>query len=227
MSLFDITAGDRGGHIAFLHTSPVHVDTFARLVAKAAPGVRVEHVVDEGLLAQARQAGAGDPAVVARVQAAMAAAAAGGASVVVCTCSTVGGAAERTVTGGRFVAARIDRAMADRAVHLGPRILVAAALDSTLEPTVQLIRESAAALRMKVQVSSFMVEGAWNHFLAQDGPSYVATIVSAVRLAAASCDVVVLAQASMAPAAQALSDLGVEVLASPELGVQSALARLC
>jgi hypothetical protein len=47
-----------------------------------------------------------------------------------------------------------------------------------------------------------------------------------VRGAAGNCDVVVLAQASMAPAAQALADLGVEVLSSPQLGVQAALARL-
>jgi hypothetical protein len=47
-----------------------------------------------------------------------------------------------------------------------------------------------------------------------------------VRGAAGTCDVVVLAQASMAPAAAMLADLGVEVLSSPELGVQDALAQL-
>jgi hypothetical protein len=36
----------------------------------------------------------------------------------------------------------------------------------------------------------------------------------------------VLAQASMAPAAESLRDLGVDVLSSPGLGVTSLLARL-
>jgi predicted Fe-Mo cluster-binding NifX family protein len=40
-------------------------------------------------------------------------------------------------------------------------------------------------------------------------------------------DVVVLAQASMAPAAEALSEqLGMEVLASPRLGVQRAINQV-
>ena len=213
-------------HIAFLHTSPVHVETFTRLVGAAAPEVKVDHVVEEDLLAQAQRVGAGEPALVERVQAAMAAAAAGGAAIVICTCSTIGGAAERTPTGGRFVAMRIDRAMADRAVRLGPRVLVVAALESTLEPTAQLIRESATVLVAEVQLQLFLVEGAWDHFLKQDRDAYIETVANAVRGAAATCDVVVLAQASMAPAAQALAGLGVEVLSSPELGVQSALARL-
>ena len=213
-------------HIAFLHTSPVHVETFTRLVDAAAPHVKVEHVVAEDLLAQAQRVGASEPGLVERVQGTMASAAAGGAAIVICTCSTIGGAAERTPGGGNFIAMRIDRAMADRAVQLGPRVLIVAALGSTLEPTAQLIRESAEALGAEVQPRQLLVEGAWDHFLKQDRDSYIETVAHAVRGNAESCDVVVLAQASMAPAAQVLADLGVEVLSSPELGVQAALARL-
>jgi hypothetical protein len=213
-------------HIAFLHTSPVHVETFTRLASAAAPEVKVDHVVAEDLLAQAQRAGAGEPALVDRVQEAMGSAADRGAAVVICTCSTIGGAAERTPTGGRFVAMRIDRAMADRAAQLGPRVLVVAALESTLEPTAQLIRESAAAMAAEVELKHLLVEGAWAHFLRQDPVAYAQVVASAVRAAAGTCDVVVLAQASMAPAAAMLADLSVEVLTSPELGVQSALAQL-
>lgn len=45
-------------HIAFLHTSPVHVETFERLVKSTDPTVEVEHFVDEALLADAQRAGA-------------------------------------------------------------------------------------------------------------------------------------------------------------------------
>ena len=71
-------------------------------------------------------------------------AASDGAAVVACTCSTIGGIAERTATGGAFTAQRIDRAMAERAVRAGPRVLIAAALESTLEPTTALILSTAA-----------------------------------------------------------------------------------
>ena len=212
--------------IAFLHTSPVHVETFERLTRTMASDVAIEHVVAEALLVDAQRTGAGDPALVARVHAAMTNAAANGAAIVVCTCSTIGGAAERTPTDGRFAVARIDRAMADRAVALGPRVLVVAALESTLAPTAALIRESAAAMHADVTLESLLVAEAWAHFTRGDRQAYIDAVAAAVRGAAAGHSVVVLAQASMAPAQDLLRDLGVEVLASPALGVERALAYL-
>ncbi|MET0312374.1 MAG: aspartate/glutamate racemase family protein [Burkholderiaceae bacterium] len=212
--------------IAFLHTSPVHIATFAGLAAAMAPEFAVTHAVDEALLADARERGTQDPALVRRIHQAMAHAAAGGAAAVVCTCSTIGGVAERTPTGGRYTAVRIDRAMADRAVTLGSEVLVVAALESTLGPTSRLVRESAEALGRAVEIRQFLVEGAWAAFLQDDRASYIAAIASAVRAGHGSSDVIVLAQASMAPAAQALDDLGIPVLASPALGVQAVVDRL-
>lgn len=212
-------------HIAFLHTSPVHVETFTRLLSQAAPGLRAEHIVDEALLADAQRAGAADPSLVARVHDAMAAAAGRGAGLVVCTCSTIGGAAERTPTAGRFKAARIDRAMADRAVELGPKVLVVVALESTLGPTTELLMESAAAAGAGVDIRPLLVEGAWAQFMGGDRDAYVRSVADAVRAGRGDCDVVVLAQASMAPAAQLLAGLGVEVLSSPGLGVQAITAH--
>ncbi len=214
------------GHVAFLHTSPVHVETFDRLVKATEPALRVDHFVDEALLSDARRVGVDDPSLIRRVQRAMADAAAGGATAVVCTCSTIGGIAERTPPQPGVAFARVDRAMADRAVRVGPRILVVAAVRSTLEPTAQLIAESAAALQAPVQVHRLWVEAAWPNFERGDRGAYIGAVVAAVRAAPRDFDVVVLAQASMADAADALRDLGVEVLSSPRLGVQALLASI-
>jgi hypothetical protein len=213
-------------HIAFLHTSPVHVATFDRLVNEAEPNVRVSHFVAEDLLADAQRLGSDDPALIGRVQAAMAQAAASGATIVVCTCSTIGGAAERMPAGCGFIAARIDRAMADRAVALGPRVLIVAATESTLSPTAALIEDSAKAMQRPVQWQTLLVPGAWAHFTRGDQPAYLQAVTAAVREATAGHDVVVLAQASMAPVADTLGGLAVPVLASPNLGVQRALTQL-
>lgn len=214
------------GRIAFLHTSRAHIATFERLVRDLDPEVRIHHVVAEDLLADAQVVGVQDADLVARIRKAMDEAGAAGAAVVACTCSTIGGVAERTPTGGRYEAVRIDRAMAEQAVRAGNRILVVAALASTLAPTVDLVRESAAALRKEVTIGQRVVEDAWRHFLSGDREVYVAAIAAAVRDAAIGTDVVVLAQASMAPAADRLQDLGVPVLSSPALGVQAVLDRL-
>lgn len=212
--------------LAFLHTSAVHIDTFDRLVRAAAPGLAVAHCVAEDLLADAQRVGVGDAALAARVHAAMRAAAADGATLVVCTCSTIGSLAERTPTEGRYMAARIDRAMADRAVALGRNILVVVALQSTLEPTTELLRESARAARVDIALQPLLVAQAWPHFLRGERDAYIRAVVQAVQANAAPADVVVLAQASMAPAADALGSLGVPVLSTPHIGVQAILAQL-
>ena len=56
-------------------------------------------------------------------------------------------------------------------------------------------------------------------------PPTSARVVAALRAAPRQYDIVVLAQASMADAADALQDLGVEVLSSPRLGVQALAGR--
>lgn len=211
-------------HITFLHTSPVHVETFERLVKAADPRVQTTHIVAEDLLADAQTMGIDDANLIERVHKAMTDGASNGSAVVACTCSTIGGVAERTPTNGRFQALRIDRAMADRAVQSGPDVLIVAALESTLQPTTALIQESAAALNREVQIRQLVVPGAWPLFMRGDREAYIGTVVAAVRAGAFETNVVVLAQASMAPAAEQLHDLGVQVLSSPTLGVQSIVA---
>lgn len=210
--------------LAFLRTAQVHVPTFERLVRRIEPGLRVRHVVREELLADARVVGVDDAGLVSRVHEAMHEAASEGAKVVVCTCSTIGAIAERTPTGDAFRALRIDRAMADRAVRTGPRVLIAAALESTLAPTKALVLSAAQDAGIAVQPAMLFVEDAWPHFEAGDSARYIETLASAIRAASAEADVVVLAQASMAPVADALADLGIDVLSSPAPGTAHAVA---
>jgi hypothetical protein len=127
-------------------------------------------------------------------------------------------------TGNTFKALRIDRAMADRAVRTGPRVLVVAAVESTLAPTMALILSAATNAGVAVQPRTLLVEEAWPHFEAGDNARYIETLARAIRAAAGGADVVVLAQASMAPAAALLADLGIDVLSSPALGARHAVA---
>lgn len=216
--------------LAFLHTSPVHVAGFEALVQEMAPGLKVHHQVAPSLLASAQQLGAAHATVVRDVEQAMQEAAVSGARLVVCTCSSIGGVAERMSGHTDFQTARIDRAMADSAATLGPRILLVAALETTLLPTTELLMESAHALGKPVSISNLLVSDAWAYFLQGDSDAYLQAISTAVRgqmqKHAADIDVIVLAQASMAAAAQALADVGKQVLSSPRLGVARAISFL-
>jgi hypothetical protein len=119
---------------------------------------------------------------------------------------------------------RVDRPMADLVVRKGKRILVVAALESTLGPTRELLASSARVANVDVQQADLLVRSAWAHFERGDRGPYVEAVAEAIRAGRGNCDVVVLAQASMSPAAELCTDLGVYVLSSPLIGVQAAIA---
>ncbi len=212
--------------LAFLHTAQSHVARFDMLLAGLAPDLRVRHVVQEELLTHAQTLGNTNASLIEEVSAAMRLAASSGAGVVVCTCSSIGGIAEALNTSMPFTCQRIDRAMADTAVQTGSRILVVLALASSKEPTLELLQQSANALKTFITPCSLEVPDAWAHFLADDMPNYDKSIALAVRAHPQNYDVVVLAQASMQAAAQHLKDLGKPVLCSPAIGILKALDQL-
>src|SRR5689334_23368062 len=125
--------------IGFLHTADVHVATFHALVTEW--GHRDVHLVDATLLADARERGV-DAALEERLAERLRELAGRGPDVIVCTCSTLSGYAERIPVAVPVL--RIDRPMAERAVAIGGRIAVVAAVESTLAPTRELLLECAA-----------------------------------------------------------------------------------
>ncbi len=205
------------GTLALLHTSPVHVPVFDGLRDRHHPGLVLRHLVDEELLVRAREAG--PDAVAGAVAAALAAAVAGGADAVLCTCSTIGGVAERQAGPLGVPVLRVDRPMAAEAARFR-RIVVVAALHSTLEPTVALIAEESGPDTSVV--STAVVEGAWERFEAGDRDGYLDAVAAAVDAAPpADGSVVVLAQASMADAVERMTTRR-PVLASPRPGLAAA-----
>lgn len=212
--------------IAFLHTSEAHVPAFAALMDKFAPGFGVHHLVDASLLADAIAAGRVTDEIAARTEARLREAAGSGAGLTVCTCSTLGGAAELAGQAAGLPVLRIDRTMAERAVDLGGRILVAACVTSTVGPTTELLAQVAAERGKTPAVETLVIEGAWPLFEAGDSAGYYTAIAERLRAAKGTADVVVLAQASMAPAAERCGDYPAPILSSPEMGVRRAIDLL-
>ncbi|GAA3188269.1 aspartate/glutamate racemase family protein [Streptomyces virens] len=206
--------------LALLHTSPVHVPVFDALRDEHHPGLELRHVVVEELLDRARAAGPG--AVADDVRRRVREAADGGARAVLCTCSTIGDLAERAADGVGVPVLRVDRPMAGAAVAAGPRVVVLAALESTLGPTAALVRDEAARAGRSVEVRTAVVRGAWERFEAGDTAEYVRRVADAAD-AVTGADVIVLAQASMAPA-ERLTTTALPVLSSPRPGLAAGAA---
>src|ERR1700756_4980256 len=104
-------------YLSFLHTSPVHIQTFNTLLAVLAPDIPTRHIVDESLLREACAAGEVTPILHERVAETLLNTAEG-AAVVVCTCSSIGAVAEELNEDEQApaVMVRIDRPMAEEAL---------------------------------------------------------------------------------------------------------------
>ncbi|WP_418961565.1 aspartate/glutamate racemase family protein [Streptomyces tritici] len=204
--------------LALLHTSPVHVPVFDGLRDAEHPGLVLRHLVSEELLARAREGG--PEAVAQDVVRLLRGAVAEGARAVLCTCSTIGGVTEAAAGPLGVPVLRVDRPMAARAAQ-ARRVTVLAAVESTLGPTVELIREEAAGAAGP-RIDARLVDGAWRRFEAGDREGYLAAVVAAVdAVPEDEADVIVLAQASMADAATRVTTR-LPVLASPRSGLAAA-----
>ncbi|MFF4381136.1 aspartate/glutamate racemase family protein [Kitasatospora sp. NPDC001547] len=213
--------------LALLHTSPVHVPVFDALRDREHPGLPLRHLVREDLLATALADG--PDAVAEHIDRLLATAVAAGAAAVLCTCSTIGAVAEAGAPAAGVPVLRVDRPMAAAAVAVAPaagrtatRVTVVAALAGTVRPTAALIGDEAVRAARPVTLTTVVVDGAWERFEAGDRDGYLAAVATAVE-AVDDADVVVLAQASMAAAANRATT-AVPVLSSPGPGLRAAAA---
>ena len=212
--------------VGVLHTVPALVPVFHELLTRLRGDLDIVHAADPALLSGAVAAGGVTDEVREGLAADLAALRDAGARTVLVTCSSIGEAAVDAATAVGIPIARVDAAMAqeavDRAAAAGSArggqgsILVLATLSATLGPTTRLIERAGAG--REIAVEAFVVEGAATARAAGDQAGHDSLVSAAVRHAGA--DVIVLAQASMAPAA---GD-DIRVLTSPDSGA-AAFAR--
>jgi Asp/Glu/hydantoin racemase len=211
--------------VVMIHTVEGNIKVFGDLVQEIAPDLPAEHVVDESLLGDTIAAGTLTDEVRQRFRERAEAARRDGADVILLTCSSVGPSADGLGEELGVTVLRVDEAMAERAVELGPNVGVAATLPTTLGPTADLIQRAAAARGRPVQVTTRLAEGAFDALRAGDGARHDALVQAALQELATSVDVIVLAQASMARAVGGANSLAagertVPILTSPRLGVE-------
>ncbi|USD66891.1 hypothetical protein [Vibrio sp. SCSIO 43136] len=209
--------------ISFLHTGQIHVDNFERIIKEIAPEVITHHHVDESLLIYAQRHGM-DEELSSRITTVLDSLSEKSRLIVV-TCSSIGQVAEQLDGLNGCIIQRIDRAMADKAAQLGGKILVLAAVESTLQPTLELLESSMERIEAISDINFHCVKDAWPHFVDGDLEQYHLKIKDGIEANSLGFDVVVLAQASMAGVCQSISS-SMPILSSPRLGVERAVKAL-
>jgi hypothetical protein len=112
--------------LVLVHTVTPLLPVFDRLVVQKLPGVRVKHILDEPLLEAVRLRGGLAEDDAGRLKAHIDLAEAIGAKCVLVTCSTISPLVDSVLAGAQIPVFKIDEAMLDAAVRLGPRIGVLA-----------------------------------------------------------------------------------------------------
>lgn len=202
--------------LTLLHTAQVHCATFDALRDRIAPGAELTHLVRENWLARAQNG------ITPSLESKISQAVANAGGTVICTCTTLGPAAEKAG------AIRVDWPMMQEAAKLGGPIMMAYCLDSTWEPSLGLLEKALEEANRPATVHPLKLGQYWPLFEAGEFDAFAAVIAGEVRQVVAQrpdIGCVVLAQASMAGAALLLADLGVPVLASPELALRAGLGR--
>ncbi|GAA3758179.1 hypothetical protein GCM10022240_08670 [Microbacterium kribbense] len=204
--------------IAFVHTGAVVIPPVMALAGRLLPDAVAVNYLDDRIVADLgdeQRAGS----IPQRLHDLVHAAKAGGADLVMLTCSSISQYAAPLAADAGIPVYRIDEAMADAAVRIGPRITVLATLATTCTPTAALIRERAALAGTSPQIRSEVIDGAFAAVSSGDRAAHDRVVAAAIERAAGESDVIVLAQASMASAADA-ANVDVPVLSSLVPGIE-------
>jgi Asp/Glu/hydantoin racemase len=191
------------------------------LASEVVPGIRVLHYADESLLQDTIATGTTPGHVRRRLVDYARYAQESGAQALLVSCSSIGEAATAAQDFVSIPVLRIDTPMAGLAVESGARIGVLATLSATLGPTTRLVRDSAQRRNKKPAITARTVDGAFQALRAGDRAMHDRLVLAAFAELAAECDVIVLAQASMARVIDHTQGPpgGPIVLASPDSGM--------
>lgn len=201
-------------HIALIHIQMISAGPMLDAFRRSWPEARVTNLLDEGLFTSPAR---GDAYVVQRFKALASYAAAAPADGILFTCSAFGGAIEAARdTLAPIPVLKPNEAMIEAAVATGQRVGLLASFAPTLA-------SMPAEFPPGTLAAQALAEGAFAALNAGETATHNRLVAETAARELRGCDVIALAQSSMAPAAQAVAEAtGKAVLTAPD----SAVAKL-
>ncbi|MEG0996749.1 MAG: aspartate/glutamate racemase family protein [Clostridia bacterium] len=210
--------------VALIHTTAATIEPLKNRLTSLLPNVTVRSYLDDSLLPQINAQGRINEDCAQRFFLLCQSAALARPDAMLCACSSVGELVEQFAAILNIPFLRIDEPMACEAVLRGGQIKVLATMNSTLAPTLALIRRKGAGAPLRIE--SAVIEGAGELLSAGRFDDYKRLLRQELARYAAECNTVVLAQASMAQGLEGMSeDLQAKFLTSPASGL-AALVNL-
>ncbi|MFS0894877.1 hypothetical protein [Microbacterium sp. 179-I 3D3 NHS] len=212
--------------IALISATPLAIAPAAAAIAAGLPEATVWNLLDDRLLADARDQGGIDAPLAARMDALIDLALAGGADGVLLTCSQFGDRADRRDRDADGVAVlSADGPLFAAAVAAAPnRVLLVASLESAASDSGERLGRAFADAGSAAQVQAVVVPAAASPLPAS---ALVDALADAIADIDEPYDLIVLAQYSLADAAAALAErYGVPVLDGPSAAARELSAAL-
>lgn len=220
-------ASTRTQKIALISTGVGVVEPISSIIKKGSRVVDLMNIVDDSIVSSISRNNCEIPNWIRkRIVEYMCFAENSEANAILLTCSSI---SELVDVGQQFVdipVFKIDEAMAEKAVSENSRIGVVATLSTTLEPTKRLLQSKAHKYETEIHISESLCEGAFEALGRGNAEEHDRVIVDETMRLCQTCDVVVLAQASMARVEEKLGGCRGRVLTSPALGVKRVLDYL-
>lgn len=212
--------------VFIIHTSDVSVKDMKSLFKELAPEVIVRNIIDDSLLPEVLNNGGVTKNIIKRICAYALQAEIAGADLIFNQCSSVGEAADIAVELVDIPLVKVDEKMAEVACQTGEKIGVVATLETTLGPTVRLIKKKAEKMDKDVEITEKLCEGAFDLLRSGDKKAHNEIVINAIKELTKKVDVIVCAQGSMVALLAELGETPVPVLTSPRLGAERAVEVL-
>ncbi|MBT5415546.1 MAG: arylsulfatase [Rhodospirillaceae bacterium] len=195
--------------------------------AKHWPEAEPVNLLDESLLIDRRAANELTPELSARIATLARHGETIGGRCVLFSCSAFGAAIEAAKTEVGIPVLRPYEAMIERALEAGPRLGLVATFQPTIDEMTLEIEAAAKARGMAVTIEPILAKGALDALGRGDHETHDAKVVEAALDLPKKCDVILLAQYSMAPMRARIEQLTKHpTLSSPACAVDKVKAML-
>lgn len=216
--------------LALIHNGPVLVEKLEKICAHIIPDVKIINITDSSMvrdIIEFKNHKLGAKLTRRIIRYALCAEDLG-ADAIIMTCSSLCGTVDIAKHITDIPVFKIIKPMAREAVEKGNKIGLISTLASSVEPVKQQLYESASLLNKKIEVKNTLCNEAFKVLISGNCEKHNHMLEDAAVELAKTCDVIVLAQGSMADMSNRLTELTKKpVLACLESGIRQLEQVLC
>ncbi|MHB8277239.1 MAG: aspartate/glutamate racemase family protein [Candidatus Humimicrobiaceae bacterium] len=206
--------------VAVIHTSTVSLEDIKALFKEILPDVKMLNIIDDSLLAEVLENDGVTKDIIRRMCIYAMEFERMGVDLILNQCSSVSEVMNIVKKIVKIPVVKIDEAMAEEAVMTGNIISVIATVSSTLNPSINLIKEMAEKYNKNVSIRRCLCKGAFDVLVKEKNVGkHNQMVIENIKEEAKHADVIILAQGSMITLLPYIKDIDKPILSSPRSGV--------